>query len=349
MSWKCNLVSRLPQDFDDDDMLFLRQLGIDHTYYSLPVADHTPEAVRTLVKRINDGGLKIRTIQSNRFTFNPYIVLGIGDRDGEIDRYCEFVEICAENGIRNIEQNLQPYFIYSSGQTCLTREAVTRATDVDIITNSVVPPFGKPAWINPDQEAREKLLEKLFYESRERGYSREEIWDNFAYFMERLTPVLEKTDFSISLHPADPPCEEAIGGVPQMIRRFEDYKTAIRIAGTSHLKVTFCCGCWLEGGERFGNILENMEELLKDGRIGMVHIRNITSPMPRFEETFIDNGYYDYYPVFRLLAKYDYKGFVNPDHHPVMVDGGKRRAPQSYAIGFMRAYAMRAAAEADGK
>ena len=55
----------------------------------------------------------------------------------------------------------------------------------------------------------------------------------------------------------------------------------------------------------------DVEELLKDDRIDMIHIRNITAPMPRFEETFIDNGFYDYYPVFKLLAKYDYKGFVN--------------------------------------
>ena len=64
-----------------------------------------------------------------------------------------------------------------------------------------------------------------------------------------------------------------------------------------------------------------------------------------FDETFIDNGFFDYYPVFKLLAKYNYQGYVNPDHHPIMVDGAKRRAPQGYAIGFLRALAMRAAAE----
>jgi len=67
--------------------------------------------------------------------------------------------------------------------------------------------------------------------------------------------------------------------------------------------------------------------------------------MPVFDETFLDNGMFDYYDVIKLLAKYDSRAYINPDHHPLMVDGSKRWAPQSYATGFLRAYAMRAAAE----
>ena len=342
MSWNYKLISRLPQDFTEEDVLFLKQLGIEYTYYSLPIADHNRKAITELVKKIENGGLKIELIQSNRFTFNPYITLGIGDRDAELDAYAEYIEICAELGIHTFEQNPQPYFVYSSGIETTTRGAKTRTVDVDVIVNSQTPPFAKPAWINPDQIAREKMLSEYFYASRERGYTKAELWDNFAYFMEKIMPVCEKVGSRISLHPSDPPCEEPIGGVPQLISSYEDYKKAIKIADSKALGVTFCCGCWLEAGDRFGNILENMEELLKDNRITTVHLRNITDCMPRFDETFIDNGFYDYYPVFRLLAKYGYNGYINPDHHPVMVDGAKRWAPQSYAIGFLRAYCMRA-------
>ena len=122
---------------------------------------------------------------------------------------------------------------------------------------------------------------------------------------------------------------------------------AFQIANSDALCMTFCCGCWLEGGERFGVILDDLEWCLKNRKVGTIHIRNITAPLPRFDETFIDNGYFDYYPVFNLMKKYNYAGLVNPDHNPVMVDGEIRRCPQSYAIGFMKAYAIRADLETD--
>ncbi len=345
MAWNCRLITRLPQGFDDEDILFIRQLGIEHTYYSLPVEDHTYERIKAIVARIRDGGLNIDYLQSNRFTFNPYISLGIGNRQSEIEAYREYIEMCAELGIHKFEHNTQPYFVYSNNIASLNRGAISRHVDIDGITNSEKPPFTKPAWKNPDMIERFKLLEKMFYESKERGYSKEALWDNFAYFTEQIMPVAEKCGSVISLHPSDPPTQTPIGGVPQLISSYSDYMKAIQIADSRALGITFCCGCWLEGGSEFGDLLHDMEELLKEDRIVAIHIRNITAPMPSFDETFIDNGMFDYYPVFKLLARYRSNAYVNPDHHPIMVDGEKRRAPQSYAFGFMRAYAMRAAAE----
>lgn len=349
MDWNCRFISRLPEGFSDEDILFIRQLGIDYTYYSLPIGDHNYAAMKALVDRINAGGLKMEFIQSNLFTFNPSIVLGIGDKAGTMEQLCEFIENASALGIKGLELDFMPFFIYSSGIETTNRCAITRTTDINVIVNSPTPPLGKPAWVNPDHEARRALLEKYFYEAKERGYTREELWDNFAYLIEKVGPTAEKCNFKLSLHPADPPCDEPIGGVPQLIKSFDDYKRAFQIAGNKVLTMTFCCGCWLEGGEKFGNIMENLEEALQNDWVNVLHVRNITGPMPRFDETFIDNGFFDYYPIFELLEKYKYKGFVNPDHHPVMVDGPKRRAPQSYAFGFMRAYAMRAKAEAAKK
>lgn len=345
MSWNYNFISRLPENFDDNDIKFIRQLGIDYTYYSLPIADHNYESLKSITERIKAGGLKFEYIQSNLFTFNSSIVLGTGDHIGTMERLKEFIEMASSLGIKGLELDFQPFFIYSSGIETTTRGAVTRTTDLDVMLNSKTPPLGKPAWVNPDHDARRAMLEKAYYEAKERGYSREELWDNFAYLFDHVGKTAEKCNFKISLHPADPPFEGCIGGVPQLIHSFGDYKKAFSIAGSKALAMTFCCGCWLEGGEKFGNILSNLDEALSNGWVDVLHVRNITSPLPHFDETFIDNGYFDYYPVFKLLAEHNYQGYINPDHHPVMVDGPKRRAPQSYAFGFMRAYAIRAAAE----
>jgi mannonate dehydratase len=345
MNWNYRFISRLPENFDDDDILFIRQLGIDYTYYSLPIADHNYESLKRIVERIASKGLKFEYIQSNLFTFNSSIVLGTGDHKGTMEKLKEFIEIASSLGINGLELDFQPFFIYSSGIETTNRCAVTRTTDLDVMLNSKIPPLGKPAWVNPDHDSRRAELEKAYYAAKERGYTKEELWDNFAYLFDSVGPTCERCNFKISLHPADPPCEESIGGVPQLIHSFEDYKKAFSIAGDKAMAMTFCCGCWLEGGKKFGDLLENLEEALRNNWVDVLHVRNISGPLPHFDETFIDNGYFDYYPVFKLLAKYNYQGYINPDHHPIMVDGPRRRAPQSYAFGFMRAYAMRAAAE----
>ena len=58
-------------------------------------------------------------------------------------------------------------------------------------------------------------------------------------------------------------------------------------------------GCWLEGGQiddasayhpGFGNIYEALPAFIEDKRVNIVHFRNISSPLPAFDETFIDDG-----------------------------------------------------------
>lgn len=345
MEWNYKFITRLPENFTDEDILFIKQLGIDYTYVSLPRDKHNLKDLKILKERIESGGLKITSIQSNLYTYNTDIALGTCNRDVAIDGYIEFIEMLSEVGIKFIEQNMNPFFIYSSNMTTTTRGAITRLTDVNTIINSKTVPLGKPAWINPDHENIETLIRKYFDEASKRAYTREELWDNFAYFMQRVMPIVEKHGLRVLLHPNDPPLEESICGIPQLIRNFSDYQKAFEIANSEGLGMTFCCGCWLEGGEKFGNLIDNMEWALEHKKIETVHIRNISDPMPKFYETFLDNGYYDIYQIFRVLRKYNYQGFINPDHHPIMVDGPIRRIPQGYAFGFMRAYAMRADAE----
>ena len=40
----------------------------------------------------------------------------------------------------------------------------------------------------------------------------------------------------------------------------------------------------------FGNIYEALPAFIEDKRVNIVHFRNISSPLPAFDETFIDDG-----------------------------------------------------------
>lgn len=332
MAWNIKFISRLPEGFQDEDLLFLKQLGIEEAYLALPIADHNRKAIRAYKERVENAGIGLHNMHSNLYTFNADIMLGTKERDANIKGYIEYLEMLAEAGIRQIDQTAMPLFVYSSNMTGMTRGCKTRVTDLPTILSSDRP-WGQSSWRNPDNQKRLQQLPAYIG----RSYTKEELWDNFAYFMQQIKPTLEKYDITVSLHPNDPPCKESVLGIPQLITSLADYKTAFKLADTSHLKISFCCGCWLEGGEQFGNLLKDLEWALQHNLVSMVHLRNISSPLPHFTETFLDNGYFDIYEIFRLLRRYKYEGLINPDHHPEMLDGEIRRCPQSYAFGYMRA------------
>ena len=47
-----------------------------------------------------------------------------------------------------------------------------------------------------------------------------------------------------------------------------------------------------------------------------MHFRNVTSPLPHFTETLMDDGYYDMYKVMEALVEINFDGLVIPDHVP---------------------------------
>ena len=79
----------------------------------------------------------------------------------------------------------------------------------------------------------------------------------------------------------------------------------------------------------------------KAGKICGVHFRNISAPLPRFHETFPDNGYLDMYEVMKTLVDVGFRGGIVPDHVP-MVTGEKRLGTMgasgtAFSLGYMRA------------
>jgi len=56
----------------------------------------------------------------------------------------------------------------------------------------------------------------------------------------------------------------------------------------------FCTGCWLEGGPDFGDVVEDIQYFGGRGNILIVHFRNVDAALPKFTETFVDDGYMKY-------------------------------------------------------
>ena len=83
------------------------------------------------------------------------------------------------------------------------------------------------------------------------------------------------------------------------------------------------------------------------GKILGIHFRNVSAPLPRFVETFPDEGCMDMYQVMKALREVRFNGAVVPGHIPELTGGeGIRRAGTACCIAYMRALPRRANEEA---
>ena len=87
----------------------------------------------------------------------------------------------------------------------------------------------------------------------------------------------------------------------------------------------------------FGDLLEGITEFGAEDRILIVHFRNVSCPLPRFVESFVDEGYGDMPGVMRSLQEVGYRGTVTLDHSPRMAACAGSDAGTAFAVGYMRA------------
>ena len=172
--------------------------------------------------------------------------------------------------------------------------------------------------------------------SHGRVYSEEEIWENYRYFIAEVAPVAEDEGVRIGIHPDDPP-QLKLAGVPRCIfSSFDGYQQAMDIADSPNIGICFCIGCWLEGGALMGKgTTEALHEFGRQNKVFKVHFRNVDRPLPRFVETFVDDGYYDMRRAIEALKEIDFNGVLIPDHVPLM--GDDPRISVAYTLGWIKA------------
>ena len=311
----------IPPRPTERQLRFVAQLGVRYVYTWLGDDQLDVGSLRALMRSIEPYGLTLYNAGSIRLGKSPAIHLGLEERDQVIAELATFIRALAAAGIRVTTFTWEPDQVWSTGRETTRGGAMARAVDA-------------------------AALAKLPF-SRGRRYAESELWDNFAYFMERIIPVAEAEGVRLALHPNDPPLPE-IAGIPCLVRSAESYRRAYRTAASPALGMEFCAGCWLEGGSGFGDILDGVREFGREHRILIVHFRNVSSSLPRFVETFVDEGIMDMARVIDTLEEVGYDGTVILDHSPELVGseepvaGGYPYAATAFAIGYMKALMARA-------
>ena len=312
------LARRLSDAIADDDLLFLKQIGLRWARVNFKPASATYENMRRVQQRFARYGLRIYS--GVHYAYRSLKVqLGLPGRDDEIAKYREFLRNLGRLGIPVSCYDFHPANTYTTGRV-ERRGYLAREFKLE--------------------DFRKRVEKQRF----DREYSAAEIWDNYEYFMKAVLPVAEEADVKLALHPDDPPLAK-MNGVAKIFTHYDGYRRAEKIAGESrHWGLTFCVGTWSEGGDKMGkDVFEMIRDFGGRGKIFGIHFRNVTSPLPHFVETFPDDGYMDMYQVMKSLREVGFNGSVVPDHIPQLAgDKGIRRAGTAYCIAYMRALLRRA-------
>ena len=304
------LSLNISADPSPDELLFARQLGVEAAYIWVRPNQRDVEYLTTLRHKVEDAGLELYMVGSFDLGKSDKIHLALPGRDEDIANLQTFVRTLGQAGIGVTTFTWEPDRVWSS-ERGESRGASARRVELS--------------------ELQSRPL------THSRVYSEDELWANFAYLMERIIPVAEDAGVRLALHPNDPPAHVPLGGIPCLIRSAEAYRRAFEIADSPALGMEFCMGCWLEGGESFGDVIEGIREFQADGRILIVHFRNVSAPLPVFEETFLDNGYMDMYLIMKTLVDTGYEGTVTLDHTPQFAGDYAKGGGSAYAIGNMKA------------
>ncbi|MGI5990168.1 MAG: mannonate dehydratase [Lachnospiraceae bacterium] len=333
--------SRSSSSYTDEQLMLIRQMGIKYVYTIFEDEDigydresgkldsgKAYDGVMRFTERLKKFGLTCTDAGNTHIYKNDKMHLGLEGRDQAIENYNEFNRILSKADIHVGYMTWEPNQVYTSkwAEGKAMHGAVGRIVDAD------------------------ELAHRSYTHGR--FYSKEEIWANFEYWLKQVLPVCEEYDFKISLHPNDPPVSD-VCGISNLITSAESYKHAFKLADDSpYLGMKMCIGCWLEGGDAFGKVLDDIKYFVENGKVLNVHFRNVSSTLPRFEETLLEDGYQDMYLLMKQFVRSDYKGTIHADHVPLWGKGvgtGGSTTAWAYSMGYLKGLLNSAIDEVNGK
>ncbi|WP_437759356.1 mannonate dehydratase [Sorangium sp. So ce1389] len=293
---------------------YIRQIpgiyGIVSAIYDVPVGEVWPlERLQALRARIEGVGLRFEVVES--VPVHEDIKLGKPTRDRLIESFCQNIRSCAAIGVKVICYNFMPVFDWT--RTEMARElpdgSLTLAFDADAVAK-IDPEQGiaLPGW---DTSYRPEQLRAILDDYR--SVREEALWENLAYFLERIIPVAEEVGVRMGMHPDDPP--RPIFGLPRIIKNRDDLMRLVKMVDSPANGITLCSGSL--GADLCNNIVSLVYEFGGMGRIPFGHLRNVAVQEDGtfFESAHLScDGSLDMAAIVKAYHDVGFDGYVRPDH-----------------------------------
>nr|WP_244531689.1 mannonate dehydratase [Halogranum amylolyticum] len=264
-------------------------------------------------ERVESHGLTLTGIQSLPYSLYGDIMFG---REGEKE---------ALDQIKTLLRNLGEADIPVLGYQWNPRGVVPmRTTPVELRGGAEGTAFNLDEVDNPDALAP----------GIDREYTEDEFWDNYEGFLQEVLPVAEEAGVRMALHPVDPPVIESLGGIPRLFRNVENFERAMELVPSDSHGLKLCLGCFSQMGEDANAVVRRFAE---DDKIVFIHFRDVVGTVPKFNETFVDEGNFNTTEVVETLDDVGFDGVVIPDHVPKMEgDDDWRHRARGFTIGYLR-------------
>jgi mannonate dehydratase len=284
-----------------------RMPGVAHISTGLKGCYELPELLHLRI-RVESAGLRLAGISMPR-SFYIKAMLGLPGRDEQIENFCETLRNMGEAGIPMLGYSWNALHVWRTSHWARGRGgSLYSSFDYDLVKDAPPTSFGV--------------------------ISDEEMWENFTYFLKRVIPAAEEAGVKMALHPDDPPVP-SICGIARIFRNVEAYKRMIEIAPSDYNGLLFCQGTFAEMGE---DIPEAIRYFGSRKKIFFVHFRNVKGTVPKFEETFIDDGDIDMFEAMKTYKEIGFDGPISLDHTPHLDNDTEwEHRGRAYAIGYMKA------------
>lgn len=330
-------VSVSLRDLSDEEMKFLRQIGVNHVDvypHIIPgfrrgvLHGFQPELlnlkkVSRVIRRIREAGLEVLSLCD----FPPIRDALMGKPEGErqLESVCELISYLGEQSIPLLQVCLETVRHGPNGVPGRYRRAHRGGYLMDAFSLKLM----------REELAKRDMNAPWAHHFREK-LTPEEYFSNCVRVLERIVPAAEESGVKLMIHFDDPPVPDSEGllpGItnPLMINRI------FEAVPSRNLGMLFCCGTRYESGV---NIYEQIKLFGDRGKIFHVHFRNVRGTLPsagEYEEVALDDGDMDMFRVLKALKEVGYDGGVNPDHTPILIGDEKGRASLAFAVGYIKA------------
>ncbi|MEK7408717.1 MAG: mannonate dehydratase [Acidobacteriota bacterium] len=268
--------------------------------------------VEAAVRRCAEFGLKLAVITAP-FAWEMNAMLGKLERDRDIENICRSIRAVGEAGVPVFQYRWSPDFYWGPEMGYKRVKgrggAMYSAFDFELVKDK--PPFEQLGPI-----------------------SREELWTRLMYFLKPVLEAAEKANVKLALHPKDPP-QPVVRGIARLFTNIEQMEGFLDAVPSPASGFSFCQGTVTEMGV---NVIEAIRRIGGRGRIHHVHFRAVRGRVPRYVETFIDEGDVDMLEAMRAYKAAGYEGALVSDHTPQLtgdLPGGKMG--RSFSHGYIRA------------
>ena len=284
-------------------------------HHKLPGEVWEKEEIAEVQKQLAPYGFNMDVVES--VNVHDDIKIGLPTRDAYIDNYIETIRNLAEFGVKVICYNFMPIFDWTrtdlfhpvgDGSTALFYEKSRIHNDpkemAEYILNNL---HGMtfPGW-EPERMAK---LDELF--EAYKPVTKEKLWENLKYFLERLMPVCNETGIKMAIHQDDPPWD--IFGLPRLLVDEESIGRFLKMVDDPHNCLTLC------SGSLNANPANNVAAIVRKycDRIAFAHVRNVR----HFENgDFQEASHRDCdgdTGILEIMKAYHdcgYEGYIRPDH-----------------------------------